>query len=103
MDRVTLPDALDTARITRLPSTAYYIPNFISEEEEKIILDKVRPAARTARLAVPFGLGDPDDSQPPRSPMRPNRAGSNSRTEDFRPGRPISSRTDSSMRPFPPG
>ncbi|CAN8096271.1 unnamed protein product [Discula destructiva] len=43
---VTLPDALDRARIARLPATAYYIPNFISEEEEKSILDKVANAPK---------------------------------------------------------
>lgn len=49
MDRATtfagvvLPSALDQARVTRLPSTAYYIPDFISEEEEQLLLDKVRP------------------------------------------------------------
>lgn len=41
-NRVSLPAALDQARIPCLPATAYYIPDFISEEEEKIILDKVR-------------------------------------------------------------
>lgn len=38
---VILPEAFERARITRLPATAYYIPNFISEDEEKILLDKV--------------------------------------------------------------
>lgn len=38
---MTLPVALDHARISRLPATAYYMPDFISEAEEKIILDKV--------------------------------------------------------------
>lgn len=35
--------ALDTARITILPENAYYIPNFISVEEEERILKKVIP------------------------------------------------------------
>lgn len=39
---VTLPDTLDHARVSCLPATAYYIPDFISEAEEKIILEKVR-------------------------------------------------------------
>lgn len=37
-----LPASLEEFRISKLPSTAYYIPNFISEEEEQQILDKVR-------------------------------------------------------------
>jgi alkylated DNA repair protein alkB family protein 6 len=40
-----LPSSLEAARIASLPSTAYYLPNFISEEEERLILDKVRLAA----------------------------------------------------------
>jgi hypothetical protein len=39
---VLLPESLQHARITSLPQTAYYIPNFISEEEEQMIMDKVR-------------------------------------------------------------
>lgn len=41
-----LPLSLDAAKITSLPATAYYLPNFISEEEERMILDKVRPSPR---------------------------------------------------------
>ncbi|RGP59269.1 alkylated dna repair protein alkb like 6 [Fusarium sporotrichioides] len=37
---VLLPESLQHARITSLPQTAYYIPNFISEEEEQMIMDK---------------------------------------------------------------
>lgn len=43
---VKLPVALDQARISGLPATAYYIPDFISEAEEAIILDKVRLSSR---------------------------------------------------------
>ena len=32
---------LDTARITSLPENAYYIPNFITVDEEERILKKV--------------------------------------------------------------
>lgn len=32
---------LDTARITSLPENAYYIPNFITVEEEERILKRV--------------------------------------------------------------
>ncbi|KAF4945801.1 hypothetical protein FGADI_11678 [Fusarium gaditjirri] len=39
-DDVLLPPSLEHARIKRLPHTAYYIPNFITEQEEQNILDK---------------------------------------------------------------
>ncbi|KAJ3520286.1 hypothetical protein NM208_g13772 [Fusarium decemcellulare] len=42
----SLPPSLEHARITTLPQTAYYIPNFISEEEEQVILDKVSSAPK---------------------------------------------------------
>lgn len=35
---------LDQARISSLPETAYYIPNFITVEEEERILKKVSSA-----------------------------------------------------------
>ncbi|KAL6895972.1 hypothetical protein HDV57DRAFT_521160 [Trichoderma longibrachiatum] len=41
-----LPSSLEAARIASLPSTAYYLPNFISEEEERLILDKIAAAPR---------------------------------------------------------
>ncbi|KAH0499008.1 hypothetical protein TgHK011_006229 [Trichoderma gracile] len=41
-----LPSSLEAARIAALPSTAYYLPNFISEEEERLILDKIAAAPR---------------------------------------------------------
>lgn len=37
-----LPSSLEAAKITSLPPASYYVPNFISEEEERMILDKVR-------------------------------------------------------------
>ena len=37
-----LPPTLGDATVEALPSTAYYIPSFISEEEERAILEKVR-------------------------------------------------------------
>ncbi|CAM1505381.1 Fc.00g110180.m01.CDS01 [Cosmosporella sp. VM-42] len=43
---VLLPASLDHAKVTNLPSTAIYIPNFISEEEERMILDKVAAAPK---------------------------------------------------------
>lgn len=43
---VVLPPNLDAAKINTLPASAYYIPNFISAEEEQLILDKVRITPR---------------------------------------------------------
>jgi alkylated DNA repair protein alkB family protein 6 len=40
-DVFLLPPSLHHARINTLPETAYYIPNFITEQEEQNILDKV--------------------------------------------------------------
>jgi alkylated DNA repair protein alkB family protein 6 len=36
-----MPWDLEAARVTALPDDAFYIPNFISEEEEQILLQKV--------------------------------------------------------------
>ncbi|EHK16663.1 uncharacterized protein TRIVIDRAFT_195562 [Trichoderma virens Gv29-8] len=46
IDDAWLPSSLEAARIPSLPSTAYYVPNFISEEEERLILDKIAAAPR---------------------------------------------------------
>ncbi|TQV99966.1 hypothetical protein V2A60_005380 [Cordyceps javanica] len=43
---VTLPASLEAARINGLPASAYYIPDFISPEEERFILDKARTPDR---------------------------------------------------------
>ena len=43
---VALPTSLEHARIASLPPSAYYIPDFISEEEERHILDKVLEKSR---------------------------------------------------------
>lgn len=37
----SLPASLEQARVERLPARAYYIADFISEDEEKVLLDKV--------------------------------------------------------------
>ncbi|KAK3322371.1 hypothetical protein B0H66DRAFT_200988 [Apodospora peruviana] len=49
---VRLPGSLEECRIPTLPSAAYYIADFISEEEEKLILEKVEraPKARWRQL-----------------------------------------------------
>ncbi|KAM0251074.1 hypothetical protein ACHAQJ_008356 [Trichoderma viride] len=41
-----LPSSLEAAKIASLPPTSYYLPNFISEEEERLILDKIAAAPR---------------------------------------------------------
>ncbi|SPJ79641.1 uncharacterized protein FTOL_08032 [Fusarium torulosum] len=43
---ILLPSSLEHAKITTLPQTAYYIPNFITEEEEQMILDKISSAPK---------------------------------------------------------
>ncbi|KAM0210439.1 hypothetical protein ACHAPQ_005125 [Fusarium lateritium] len=43
---ILLPSSLEHARIATLPQTAYYIPNFITEEEEQTILDKISSAPK---------------------------------------------------------
>ncbi|KAK0621368.1 alkylated DNA repair protein-like protein alkB 6 [Bombardia bombarda] len=52
LSKVHLPASLEQCRITALPPSAYYIPDFISEEEEKLILDKIEnaPKARWRQL-----------------------------------------------------
>jgi alkylated DNA repair protein alkB family protein 6 len=39
--RINLPPSLEASRITTLPPAAYYIADFITEEEEEAILHKV--------------------------------------------------------------
>ena len=41
MEAPSLPASLSEATIVSLPDTAYYIPNFITQPEEDIILGKV--------------------------------------------------------------
>ncbi|KAK0738362.1 hypothetical protein B0T18DRAFT_333674 [Schizothecium vesticola] len=50
--KIHLPASLEQNRITTLPEFAYYIPDFISEEEEQAILHKVEtaPKARWRQL-----------------------------------------------------
>ncbi|KAF4983341.1 hypothetical protein FZEAL_1233 [Fusarium zealandicum] len=43
---ISLPPSLEHAKIDALPQTAYYIPNFISEEEEQMILNRVSSAPK---------------------------------------------------------
>ncbi|GJN77328.1 hypothetical protein PLIIFM63780_000818 [Purpureocillium lilacinum] len=46
MAAINLPPSLEYARIHDLPSTAYYIPDFISEDEERFILSKIASAPK---------------------------------------------------------
>ncbi|KPM37291.1 hypothetical protein AK830_g9268 [Neonectria ditissima] len=43
---ISLPASLEHARIAALPQSAFYIPNYISEEEEQMILEKIAAAPR---------------------------------------------------------
>ncbi|KUI59852.1 hypothetical protein VP1G_07062 [Cytospora mali] len=43
---VSLPSSLDRVRVSRLPATAFYIADFISEEEERFILEKIASAPK---------------------------------------------------------
>ncbi|KAF8466962.1 hypothetical protein BDZ91DRAFT_153805 [Kalaharituber pfeilii] len=43
---INLPTSLSTAKIVALPNSAYYIPNFITAEEERILLDKIANAPK---------------------------------------------------------
>ncbi|KAI1176016.1 hypothetical protein F4777DRAFT_291451 [Nemania sp. FL0916] len=46
LNEPALPQSLDHARITPLPNGAFYISEFITEDEEKYILDKVASAPK---------------------------------------------------------
>lgn len=46
LDDLVLPDSLDQVRISGLPSAAYYISDFITEEEEQSILEKIQSAPK---------------------------------------------------------
>ncbi|OAA57855.1 Oxoglutarate/iron-dependent oxygenase [Niveomyces insectorum RCEF 264] len=43
---LSLPPALDRVRIPGLPATAYYIASFITEEEERLLLQKIEAAPK---------------------------------------------------------
>jgi alkylated DNA repair protein alkB family protein 6 len=45
-ESTSLPDCLDSVRIGSLPPAAYYISDFISEKEEKVILEKIGNAPK---------------------------------------------------------
>lgn len=92
------PASLEHARISSLPAAAYYIADFISEEEEKLILEKVRCSVVLLRSYKPFA-----NEGEPRSLPLPNLDGNSLPTEDSKPGRPTSSKTRSSTRNFPSG
>jgi alkylated DNA repair protein alkB family protein 6 len=50
LTKIHLPVSLEENRITTLPGFAYYISDFISEEEEQAILHKVsRPEPLASR------------------------------------------------------
>ncbi|KAI0405690.1 hypothetical protein F4802DRAFT_167841 [Xylaria palmicola] len=46
LDKTLLPQTLDRARVPRLPPAAFYIPEFITDDEEQFILDKIASAPK---------------------------------------------------------
>ncbi|QUC18647.1 uncharacterized protein UV8b_02888 [Ustilaginoidea virens] len=46
IDHFSLPRDLELTKIQGLPSTAYYIPNFVSQQEERVLLDKIATAPK---------------------------------------------------------
>ncbi|KAI0180453.1 hypothetical protein GGR52DRAFT_245031 [Hypoxylon sp. FL1284] len=46
LDNLVLPDFLDQVRITTLTPAAYYISDFITQEEERLILEKIESAPK---------------------------------------------------------
>jgi hypothetical protein len=76
---------LETARIRSLPEDAFYIANFITEEEEDLLLQKVR--LRPSVYQKVELVRESFRSQPPPSP-----AGRTSPTDVFKPGRQRSPR-----------
>lgn len=48
--QISLPRSLEASRIHALPPAAYYIPDFISEEEEAAILHKVARHSKRERI-----------------------------------------------------
>lgn len=87
------PRPLETARITSLPPSAHYVPNFISEEEEQFIIEKVcalhldstpriacanhgffcRSEAHRSRGGEPYSIADYRLGRPILSEMRSSR------------------------------
>ncbi|MCJ1312490.1 hypothetical protein MMC25_006164 [Agyrium rufum] len=45
MANVTLPAQCEDARVTTIPDTCYYMPNFLSEDEEQALLAKINSVA----------------------------------------------------------
>ena len=46
------PSLLQLQQIPDLPPKMYYYPNFITEDEEQRILDKVKPMEKLASLFI---------------------------------------------------
>ncbi len=56
---VNLPPSLESRRINALPAAAYYISDFISEEEEAAILHKVARHTRATHPRLAQHLTNP--------------------------------------------
>jgi hypothetical protein len=71
--------SLEDFKIKGLPSSAFYIANFISEEEEQLLLEKVRFCSHAISPFTDFS----------RLPQRQNQDGKNFRKDVYRRGRQI--------------
>jgi hypothetical protein len=78
-EQLKLPACLEEARIQALPSAAYYIPNFITGEEEHMLLHKV--GGNIYRLCK----GQGGDCYRSRQPLSPD--GNNYLIDAFKHGR----------------
>jgi len=82
MQSLTMPVCLEDVRIKGIPQSAFYISDFISAEEEQVLLNKV------GMLFWSITGSDDGRSKRPRSPD-----GNSCRNGDCRYGLPISART----------
>jgi len=78
-----MPASLEETQITALPARAYYIADFISEEEEQAILRKVLQPTKLYRITRSL-------TRRKRLRQHPRRGGDSSRIADFRLGPLIS-------------
>lgn len=92
-----LPDALENVRIKSLPSSAFYIADFITKEEEQVLLNKVSRIPPFLSISLLSALVHKEaskacsiaDLHESRSKQRLNLDGSNYLKGASKHGRPI--------------